>query len=79
MAAMKDINRTQTTSRDGFLTTEDVLSYLRINAKTVYRLIRSGDLPAVRVGRQWRFRQRDLDRWVVAQSIAAEWPAAANE
>ena len=44
-----------------FLTTDDVLGYLRIHARTVYRLIRTGDLPAVRIGRQWRIRRCDLD------------------
>ncbi len=66
-------------STDAFLTTEDVLSYLRVNARTVYRLIREGELPAVRVGRQWRIKRRDLDRWVAAQRIAAAWPLAVNE
>lgn len=46
---------------EAFLTTEEVIQYLQLNLKTVYRLIRSGQLPAVRVGRQWRFRKSDLD------------------
>ncbi len=54
-----------------FMTTEDVLGYLRINARTVYRLIRNGELPAVRVGRQWRIRRRDLDSWLDGQRPGA--------
>jgi excisionase family DNA binding protein len=46
---------------EAFLTTEEVIQYLQLNLKTVYRLIRSGQLPAVRVGRQWRFRKADID------------------
>src|SRR6267378_172302 len=38
-----------------FLTTEEVLEYLQVNLRTVYRLIKAGKIPAVRVGRQWRF------------------------
>ena len=41
---------------EGFLTTEEVLDYLQVNLRTVYRLIKAGKIPAVRVGRQWRFR-----------------------
>ena len=52
---------------DAFLTTDDVLGYLRVNLRTVYRLIKAGKLPAVRVGRQWRFRKRDLDAWLESQ------------
>ena len=47
-----------------FLTTEEVLEYLQVNLRTVYRLIKAGKIPAVRVGRQWRFRKRDIDGWL---------------
>jgi excisionase family DNA binding protein len=47
-----------------FLTTEEVLEYLQVNLRTVYRLIKAGKIPAVRVGRQWRFRKRDIDAWL---------------
>ncbi len=72
------MNGTRATSEDNLLTTEDVLRYLRINARTVYRLIRDGDLRAVRVGRQWRVRRQDLDRFVAAQRIGVAWPAVAE-
>jgi excisionase family DNA binding protein len=49
---------------DHFLTTEEVLAYLQVNLRTVYRLIKAGRIPAVRVGRQWRFRKRDVDAWL---------------
>jgi excisionase family DNA binding protein len=50
-----------------FLTTEEVLEYLQVNLRTVYRLIKAGRIPAVRVGRQWRFRKADLDAWLDGQ------------
>ncbi len=49
---------------DHFLTTEEVLELLQINLRTVYRLIKAGRIPAVRVGRQWRFRRSDIDSWL---------------
>jgi len=52
---------------DSFLTTEEVLEYLQVNLRTVYRLIKAGKIPAVRVGRQWRFRKRDIDAWLESQ------------
>jgi excisionase family DNA binding protein len=64
-----------------FLTTEEVLAYLQVNLRTVYRLIKAGKIPAVRVGRQWRFRKRDIDAWLDSQrtqsSGAGTTPAAA--
>ena len=50
-----------------FLTTEEVLEYLQVNLRTVYRLIKAGRIPAVRVGRQWRFRKADIDAWLDTQ------------
>jgi excisionase family DNA binding protein len=61
-----------------FLTTEEVLEYLQVNLRTVYRLIKAGKIPAVRVGRQWRFRKRDIDAWLDSQRPrAGAKPAAA--
>jgi excisionase family DNA binding protein len=74
-----------------FLTTEEVLEYLQVNLRTVYRLIKAGKIPAVRVGRQWRFRKRDIDGWLDSQRArggarqtapapaAAPRPAVSNE
>src|SRR3954447_25123773 len=52
---------------ESFLTTEEVLEYLQVNLRTVYRLIKAGKIPAIRVGRQWRFRKRDIDAWLESQ------------
>ncbi len=60
-----------------FLTTEEVLEYLQINLRTVYRLIKAGKIPAVRVGRQWRFRKRDIDAWLDSQGTGPAAPAPA--
>jgi excisionase family DNA binding protein len=54
-------------AEESFLTTEEVLEYLQVNLRTVYRLIKAGKIPAVRVGRQWRFRKRDIDAWLESQ------------
>ena len=50
---------------EGFLTTEEVLDYLQVNLRTVYRLIKAGKIPAVRVGTSVAFseaRHRRLAR-----------------
>ena len=60
---------------DVFLTTEEVLEYLQVNLRTVYRLIKAGKIPAVRVGRQWRFRKADIDLWLESQQTTVPEPA----
>ncbi len=61
---------------DSFLTTEEVLEYLQVNLRTVYRLIKAGKIPAVRVGRQWRFRKRDIDAWLESQRARIGRPSS---
>ena len=56
---------------ESFLTTEEVLEYLQINLRTVYRLIKAGKIPAIIVGRQWRFRKADLDAWLTSQQASS--------
>ena len=65
-------------AHDAFLTTEEVLEYLQVNLRTVYRLIKSNSIPAVRVGRQWRFKKQDIDAWlegpvVMAANASCSW------
>jgi excisionase family DNA binding protein len=63
---------------ESFLTTEEVLDHLQVNLRTVYRLIKAGKIPAVRVGRQWRFRKGDIDAWLESQRPRAVRPAASS-
>ncbi|MGH9244992.1 MAG: helix-turn-helix domain-containing protein [Acidimicrobiales bacterium] len=51
-------------SRARFLTVTEVARLMRVSSMTVYRLIKSGDLPAVRVGKSYRVREEDLDRYL---------------
>ena len=53
---------------DDLLTIKEVAGRCRVSTKTVRRWIKSGELPAYRLGRQWRISERDLrrfhrDRW----------------
>src|SRR5436305_11791767 len=46
------------------LTLEEAASKLRVSKNTVYKLCRSGQIPSCKVGRQWRIRVADLERWL---------------
>ncbi len=50
-----------------YLTPDEAAAYLRVCRTTVYRLARAGQIPAVRVGGQWRFHKRDLYVWLRAK------------
>lgn len=48
-----------------WISIEELSEYLGISAVTICFWIRSGkDIPAVRIGRQWRFRISDIDEWI---------------
>jgi excisionase family DNA binding protein len=53
------------------MTVSEVAEYLRLNPQTVYRKAKTGELPAVRIGRAIRFRRAELDAWLKAVSVAA--------
>ncbi len=61
-------------SDEQFLTTDEVLDYLQINLRTIYRLIKARQIPAVRVGRQWRFRKADIDAWLALRTAGGRDP-----
>ncbi len=50
------------------LTIKEVAQFLSLSEKTIYRLVKTGTLPALKVGGQWRFEQKILDAWV-ARSV----------
>jgi excisionase family DNA binding protein len=49
-----------------FLTLEDVATYLNISAAQAYALVRSGDLPAIKLGGRgvWRVDRRQLEQYI---------------
>lgn len=51
------------------LTAGEVADLLRVSTMTVYRLIRGGELKAVRVGRSYRVRQDELDAYLQSQVV----------
>jgi excisionase family DNA binding protein len=54
------------------MTVEEVADYLRVTEKTVYRLLERGKIPATKVGRQWRFNNTSIDKWLRQNSVKAK-------
>ena len=51
-------------SESKFLTVAEVAAMMRVSKMTVYRLVHSGELPAVRVGRSFRVLEKDVDEYL---------------
>jgi len=54
-----------------FLTVQEVADLMRVSTMTVYRIIKSGELPAVRVGRSFRVRDVDVDTYLAKRYTQA--------
>ena len=48
---------------DSVLTVQDVAEYLHVHRQTIYELLKRKQLPAFKIGREWRFNQESIDRW----------------
>jgi excisionase family DNA binding protein len=57
--------------QDEILTLPEVAQLLKVAEKTVYSMAQKGQLPAFKVGGQWRFKRVDLDAWIEQQKAAA--------
>ena len=45
------------------LTVRELADYLRVHSSTVYRLLRSNQLPGFRIGSDWRFNAELIQQW----------------
>jgi len=57
---------------DQLLTVGEVCDAMRVSNMTVYRLIKNGDLPALRVGKNYRIRESDVDVFLSDRSVQVE-------
>jgi len=51
------------------LTAHEVAAHLRVHAGTMYRLIKRGDLKALRVGGDWRIDKEEFYRWLKGAAL----------
>lgn len=56
----------QSQERARFLTVAEVAAQLRVSTMTVYRLLKAGQLASVRVGKSYRVREEDVDRYLAS-------------
>ena len=46
------------------MTTKEIAEYLRLHQITVCKYAAQGEIPAIRVGRVWRFNKDAIDKWI---------------
>ena len=62
---------TMQTNGQSLLTARKVQTMFGVDRSTVYRMAEDGRLPAIKIGRQWRFRPEEIERLLVASPGAA--------
>lgn len=51
--------------RTQIMTPKEAAKYLGFHLVTIYRLLKKREVPAVKIGGQWRFKKDILDAWLV--------------
>ena len=56
------------------LTAKDMQELLKVDRSTIYRMAEAGRLPAIKVGKQWRFPEDQVALWLKGQAVALAPP-----
>lgn len=65
-------------TEDRWLSVEEIAKYLGVSKETVYRRLESKSIPAHRIGKLWKFKPSEVDRWVLTGNASEETPQNAN-
>ena len=57
--------------QDKWLTIDELADYLKMGRTKLYRMAQKADMPASKVGNQWRFDREEIDVWMKSQRPAA--------
>ena len=49
---------------ENLLTLYELADYLKLDKFTIYRMVYRGELPAIKVANQWRFKEKDITKWL---------------
>ena len=60
---------------EDWLSVADISEYMDVSTFVVLSQLRSGALPGVRFGREWRIARTDFEEWLNEQRAAADSPA----
>lgn len=52
---------------DEILTLKEISKYLRLSPDTVYKMAQEDKIPALKIGKKWRFRKERIDKWLKEQ------------
>ena len=51
------------------MTAPEVAEYLRIHLSTLYKLVRRHQIPAFKIGTDWRFDRDVIEKWIIDRQM----------
>lgn len=60
------------TENDKWLTVEELAAYLKMSRTKLYAMTQKGEIPASKIGNQWRFDRDEIDEWVKNQRYTVQ-------
>jgi excisionase family DNA binding protein len=54
----------RTSKSKEIMTAKEIAEYLKIHPLTVHRYAREGKIPAFKIGTDWRFHRKHIERWI---------------
>ena len=64
---------------EALITADRAAELLKLHPKTVKRLAQAGNVPGMKIGRVWRFRESALDAWMSARLKCSSHPSPRGE
>jgi excisionase family DNA binding protein len=49
---------------DSVMTLKELSVYLKIPASSLYKVVREGSIPGLKIGKHWRFNRLAIDEWI---------------
>lgn len=59
---------------EDIITLQEVANYLKVDERTIHRMLKLNELPAFKVGNQWRFKKEIIDKWIEDKIIGTDSP-----
>ena len=56
--------------KNEIMTAKEVAEYLRLTEATIYKLAQAGEVPALKLGRTWRFKRELIDEWFRREAVS---------
>jgi len=63
-------------NNDKWLTLDELAEYLKLGRTKLYQMAQGGEIPASKVGNQWRFDREEIDAWVRSQRTSVKHQTA---